>query len=682
MSNGERFFKTRERPEASGLSATLQHISGWPVLSITDSPQTLELKLTNRTPYSVTAGPATLRLIFRPGILTELDKLALAPQSEAQWVLALEERKPNEDVSVLLAGVDSFALAPGGAFAIRIDGISAAPAGGSRATRVEVGYSDFFHDSGSEIAGTRLIHMPVLRRHEPVGRPIKEIRTGSIAVSGPFTAGFTEGGDILNDGLTENRLKLRITSTSREPIPWAHIGDEATRFYLSFRTGDPGAQWGVLSSDGDHLGIERVEEFRAADDHKTGHAGWQVDNHSLRRNALGVLAHGDYVEVELAVHSKALIGKSQLVVTYENLPGYDDGDLVLLANLGGIADRPDSVEIVKPLHVVGDLQVDGVIATSQPFVTIVAKQFKVGGLRAKYYPVAFEDQNWKQGVFKLEILRSIVHKDKEWYGSLMAEITCHSSNYGHGSEFWSLEARQYRTHFIGGVINQDRGALHIIWLKGDTTYSWRSSGPARLYNSEDVLRDPQQLTLQNQVFPVKSEPDQGFNAMYISITKNGDDAPVTPVPQGAIIMWSGKPDAIPFGWALCDGTLNTPDLRERFVSGRGIESNDTPLHGKGDTHNHIINPPGLTTTSVGPKHDTVTIKESHSKATGITSLRTTTRTIKFNLPKLNKHTHKVNFNGFYSSSPNVEGVPLAGGVLRPKWYSLCYIMKLGKLRSD
>ena len=40
-------------------------------------------------------------------------------------------------------------------------------------------------------------------------------------------------------------------------------------------------------------------------------------------------------------------------------------------------------------------------------------------------------------------------------------------------------------------------------------------------------------------------------------------------PAGVIVMWSGAADAIPEGWALCDGTNGTPDLRGRFVLGAG-----------------------------------------------------------------------------------------------------------------
>jgi len=41
------------------------------------------------------------------------------------------------------------------------------------------------------------------------------------------------------------------------------------------------------------------------------------------------------------------------------------------------------------------------------------------------------------------------------------------------------------------------------------------------------------------------------------------------VPPGVIVMWSGSIANIPSGWALCDGTNGTPDLRDRFIVGAG-----------------------------------------------------------------------------------------------------------------
>jgi len=43
------------------------------------------------------------------------------------------------------------------------------------------------------------------------------------------------------------------------------------------------------------------------------------------------------------------------------------------------------------------------------------------------------------------------------------------------------------------------------------------------------------------------------------------------IPSGVIVMWSGEIKDIPSGWALCDGTNNTPDLSGKFVLGAGDE---------------------------------------------------------------------------------------------------------------
>jgi len=53
-----------------------------------------------------------------------------------------------------------------------------------------------------------------------------------------------------------------------------------------------------------------------------------------------------------------------------------------------------------------------------------------------------------------------------------------------------------------------------------------------------------------------------------SLTGNGI------IPVGGIIMWSGTIANIPTGWALCNGSNSTPDLRNKFIvgahSGAGI----------------------------------------------------------------------------------------------------------------
>lgn len=41
------------------------------------------------------------------------------------------------------------------------------------------------------------------------------------------------------------------------------------------------------------------------------------------------------------------------------------------------------------------------------------------------------------------------------------------------------------------------------------------------------------------------------------------------IPAGVITMWFGNSASVPIGWAICDGTNGTPDLRDRFVLGAG-----------------------------------------------------------------------------------------------------------------
>ena len=58
-------------------------------------------------------------------------------------------------------------------------------------------------------------------------------------------------------------------------------------------------------------------------------------------------------------------------------------------------------------------------------------------------------------------------------------------------------------------------------------------------------------------------------------------------PDGMIMMWSGLASSIPYGWALCDGTGGTPDLRGRFVVGYDDRTTD-PLNGIWDSDYNTI----------------------------------------------------------------------------------------------
>jgi hypothetical protein len=55
------------------------------------------------------------------------------------------------------------------------------------------------------------------------------------------------------------------------------------------------------------------------------------------------------------------------------------------------------------------------------------------------------------------------------------------------------------------------------------------------------------------------------------------------LPIGTIIAWENT--SIPSGWAICDGTGGTPDLRDKFVMG-AAEDGDVRTTGGANTHLH------------------------------------------------------------------------------------------------
>lgn len=82
------------------------------------------------------------------------------------------------------------------------------------------------------------------------------------------------------------------------------------------------------------------------------------------------------------------------------------------------------------------------------------------------------------------------------------------------------------------------------------------------------------------------------------------------VPPGTIVMWTGS--SAPSGWAICDGTQGTPDLRSRFVVGATIgQSSGVQLTGSSISTNNTVFPPGY---YGGEEYHTLTVDEmpSHS----------------------------------------------------------------------
>ena len=130
------------------------------------------------------------------------------------------------------------------------------------------------------------------------------------------------------------------------------------------------------------------------------------------------------------------------------------------------------------------------------------------------------------------------------------------------------------------------------------------------------------------------------------------------MPVGAIAMWSSLNGAVPGGWAECDGTANAPgpDLRDRFIVGRGAKALDSA--GGAATHTHAAH-----TTVVGHTHQ---VRRERSATTG----GATTQIAR------TADTSSTVDEGVFTESTGSASVAHDAPTSEPPWYALLYIQRM------
>lgn len=166
------------------------------------------------------------------------------------------------------------------------------------------------------------------------------------------------------------------------------------------------------------------------------------------------------------------------------------------------------------------------------------------------------------------------------------------------------------------------------------------------------------------------------------------------MPAGAIIMWSGNPLSLPKGWALCDGTNGTPNLKGRFIV--GYDPNDADYNATQKTGPNFTDADGtsdgtntqdakqvrlLSTQSGLPSHGHKVIDEGHVhnfkdlfQGDGHVASGGGERVADFQEIEALKTTEKaftgisINNSDEQNAANNIEN--------RPPYYVLAYIIKL------
>jgi hypothetical protein len=154
------------------------------------------------------------------------------------------------------------------------------------------------------------------------------------------------------------------------------------------------------------------------------------------------------------------------------------------------------------------------------------------------------------------------------------------------------------------------------------------------------------------------------------------------IPSGCILMWSGAVEDIPAGWALCDGTNGTPDLRDKFIAGAGgtLAVGDTGGQDTADL-SHAHGPGTLHTNSDNHNHTPGTL--TPTEANNLANLVDTNHDGSTTNFASNGHTHTLTGNtGSDSHSHSVTtGATAPGGQAahdnRPVFYTLAFVMYIG-----
>ncbi|MGK7872667.1 MAG: hypothetical protein AB4426_04940 [Xenococcaceae cyanobacterium] len=161
------------------------------------------------------------------------------------------------------------------------------------------------------------------------------------------------------------------------------------------------------------------------------------------------------------------------------------------------------------------------------------------------------------------------------------------------------------------------------------------------------------------------------------VSANSSSSNGSPLPSGTILMWSGSETDIPDGWALCNGENGTPDLRDRFILCAG--TNDiSGSSGDATGHTHDISINISTNTNGGGEHNHKFPHWFNKSGRGGGGYGVIDISIAgggsldgYQVTRTDgSHSHSLSYSQNLTSSGS--SIP----EIRPKWYALCFILKL------
>ncbi len=306
------------------------------VIYITDEPQGHEMsfEVSNTSRKAITlAAPAAAQasadnhhfeLRLRAGTLSEaaLARLALADSGWSMLKPAPEQAARNGgSVSLYFLSASERTLDPSKKVALTLTGVAADAGAGARGTRAELRFRQMHYPGDpTPLGGTRIQHLNVVNRRGQQPIPLH----GEQPI--PLHVSFLDSNAVLNDGKTENQLRLRITNFSKnylnltpEPSP------AASKIVISF---DPGGLPGMgndwaLGTDGQLNKISIDAPRWTVLKTETLSPEW------ILTTTQPSIAPGEAIDLWLkGIVTSHPSGMTNMYVGYENIPGHRDSRFI------------------------------------------------------------------------------------------------------------------------------------------------------------------------------------------------------------------------------------------------------------------------------------------------------------------------------------------------------------------
>ncbi|WP_214105157.1 LamG domain-containing protein [Acrocarpospora catenulata] len=294
-----------------------------PVLRIEDDQdgQEMTLRLTNGSRQDLLMAPGErdqdyqLALRFRPGTLADLPEPGIAADG---WTL--RRTSDASGTTLYLRSAGPFTLSTGADLILPLTGLKADGTGGTRGTRVELQYRLLrYAGESDELSGSRMQFLEVVN-----ARGSKDA---------PITAGFVGGNAVLNDNVTPNTLRIRLSNLSRDrSIPL----NPDSAFTVTFDVQEQHeTQLGALTEAGKGTQVHLTATGAPGMD-----SGWHVaDQHlgqepvwTVRPQQATAIAPDGWIDLTLTpVVALSALGHADIVIGYQNIPGYADGYLKVTA---------------------------------------------------------------------------------------------------------------------------------------------------------------------------------------------------------------------------------------------------------------------------------------------------------------------------------------------------------------